>query len=651
MKKIFFLFAALVACTLSTFAHDFEVDGIYYNFLGGDSVEVTYYGDDIWSARYSGELSLQSTVTYNDITYRVTTIGGYAFYYCSGLTNISIPVTVNTIDERAFCGCYNLTSVNFLNNVTTIGNLAFFNCRNLRSITIPKSVTTIGSQAFSSCANIETIVVEDSNPIYHSVDNCLIKTKSKTLIIGCKNSIIPTDGSVLKIDNCAFQACRSTSMTIPNGVTTINSWAFAHCYYLTSITIPNSVNMISAGAFDYCNAIETITVESENPIYHSIGNCLIETAKKTLHTGCKNSIIPIDESVTIIGDRAFCGCSSLKSITIPNNITAIGEQAFYKCDSLISAVIGNSVTTIGEWAFGEKLNLTEITCLSQIPPTIQSTTFYGINRTILIYVPAESIEAYKAAEYWSEFTNIQAIPTFAIESVDMRVDKISLYPNEKYFLNTVVAPVEADKSTLIWTTSDADIATVDSTGFVTAHAVGTATITVATPDNTLAATCEVVVLDESQEPSDDVVVDPDTESVEISWTPVEGAAYYVFVVYADETQVTKICALTFNAYGHLTNINFLPKKPAITPEDNPFNFTVTGLEENTTYGYSMSSYDEEETLITSKAGQFTTTSNVVTGMETLYDNVSTEVSKVLENGTIYILRNGEKYTIDGRKVE
>ncbi len=577
MKKLFSLFA-LVLFSTSIFAHDFEVDGIYYNFLDGDSVEVTYYGDDSSSAKYTGELSLKSTVTYNDMTYRVTMIGSYAFDDCSGLTgSLTIPEGVTTIGEFAFYDCSGLTgSLTIPEGVTSIGIYAFYGCSGLTgSLTIPESVTTIGYSAFYGCFGL------------------------------------------------------TGSLTIPEGVTAIGSYAFAYCSGLTgSLTIPEGVTTIGDYAFHRCSGIESIEVEQGNEFYYSKGNCLIETASKTLLVGCKNSVIPNDGSIITIGEFAFFDCSGLTgSLTIPEGITTIGNGAFYYC-----------------------YGLTQITCWATTPPAMDDNAFYGINHSIPLYVPAESIETYKAAEYWSEFTNIQAIVS-PFDSLALRVDEIALYPNEKYFLNIVVEPNDVDKSTLIWTSSDTNIATVDSTGFVTALAVGTAQIIVSTPDKALSDTCEVIVLDETQEPNNDVVVDPNDQSVNISWTPVDGAALYVFVVFADETQQTKICTLTFDAHGYLTNIHFAQKKPAANPESHPFNFTVTGLEENTTYGFTMSSYDEEETLITSKAGQFTTTSGTTTAVETPYIASPNEIRKVLENGTIYILKpNGEKYTIDGKHV-
>ncbi len=641
-----------------------------------------------------------SSLTSVIIPESVTSIGGGStFSECSSLTDVTLSNNITSIGEWAFSGCSSLTAITIPNSVTTIGQCAFVGCSSLTTITFSNSVVTISYDAFQYCSSVETITVESGNPTYHSTNNCLIETETKTLVMGCKNSIIPDDGSVTTIGFSAFHDCSGlTSITIPNGVTSIEGGAFSDCSNLTAITISNSVVTIDYWAFQHCSSVETITVESGNPTYHSTNNCLIETATKTLVIGCKNSIIPDDGSVTSIGEAAFFDCSGLTSITIPNGVTSIGERAFYYCSSLTSITIPNSVTFIGNVAFcncsnltaitipknvtsiGENVfcgcsnlteitipnsvttigteafsgcfGLTEITCWATTPPAINDEyTFWDVDHSIPLYVPAESIETYKAAAYWNEFTNIQAIVS-PFDSLTLRVDEIALYPNEKYFLNIVVEPNDVDKSTLIWTSSDTNIATVDSTGFVTAHAVGTAQIIVSTPDKALSDTCEVIVLDESQEPSDDVVVDPNDQSVNIIWTPVDGAALYVFVVFADETQQTKICTLTFDAHGYLTNIHFAQKKPAANPESHPFNFTVTGLEENTTYGFTMSSYNEEETLITSKAGQFTTTSGTTTTVETPYIASPNEIRKVFENGTIYILKpNGERYTIDGRKVE
>ena len=211
----------------------------------------------------------------------VTSIGSSAFEGCTSLTSITIPNSVTSIESNTFKGCTSLTSITIPNSVTSIGFNAFCGCSSLTSITIPNSVTIIRSTAFYGCSSLTSITVEEGNLKYHSAGNCVIKTDSKMLFLGCQGSWIPTDGSVTSIGSSAFSGCSGlTSITIPNSVTSIGDYAFEDCTSLTSITIPNSV--------------------------------------------------------TSIGQRAFYGCSSLTSITIPNSVTSIGSSAFCQNISGIS---------------------------------------------------------------------------------------------------------------------------------------------------------------------------------------------------------------------------------------------------------------------------------------------------------------------------
>ena len=324
----------------------------------------------------------------------VTSIGEWAFFYCTELTSITIPDSVTSIGNCAFQNCSGLTSVTIGNGVTSIGYSAFAStawynnqpnglvyagkvayeykgtmpdnttitlkegtlgiaggafdhCKGLTSITIPDSVTSIGEGAFAYCTELVNITVADGNTKYHSAGNCLIETESKTLIAGCKNSIIPADGSVISIGWYAFSGCTSlTNIAIPDRVISIGWYAFLGCTSLTSITIPDSVTSIGEGAFAYCTELVNITVADGNTKYHSAGNCLIETESKTLIAGCKNSIIPADGSVMSIGSFAFSGYTELTSVTIPDSVTSIGESAFYFCYRLTNITFNG---TMEEW--------------------------------------------------------------------------------------------------------------------------------------------------------------------------------------------------------------------------------------------------------------------------------------------------------------
>jgi hypothetical protein len=135
-----------------------------------------------------------------------------------------------------------------------------------------------------------------------------------------------------------------------------------------------------------------------------------EIGKDSIPSQYKNSSkIIIDNNVTSILSYTFTDCSGLTSVVIPNSVTSIGDWAFSYCSSLTSVEIGNSVTSIGDYAFGSCSSLTSITCRAINPPNINSYTFNTVSKSIPLYVPAESVEAYKSANYWKEFTNIQAI--------------------------------------------------------------------------------------------------------------------------------------------------------------------------------------------------------------------------------------------------
>ena len=327
----------------------------------------------------------------------VTSIGEGAFYSW-GLTSITIPDSVTSIGEGAFSGCTGLTSITIPDSVTSIGEYAFFNtawynnqpnglvyagkvaykykgtmpsntsivlkegtlgiadsafygCTGLTSVTIPDSVTSIGSSAFSGCTSLTSITVAKGNTKYHSAGNCLIETESKTLIAGCKNSIIPTDGSVTRIGSYAFERCGLTSVTIPDSVTSIGGRAFSWCVGLTSVTIGKGVTSIGDGAFSNCNGLTSITIPNS---VTSIGGRAFSWC------GWLTSVT-IGDSVTSIGSYAFENCSSLTSVTIPDSVTSIGDYAFRYCARLTSVTIPDSVTSIGSSAFSGCTSLTSIT--------------------------------------------------------------------------------------------------------------------------------------------------------------------------------------------------------------------------------------------------------------------------------------------------
>ena len=346
----------------------------------------------IGEAAFSGCRSLTSIT----IPEGVTSIGNSAFGDCSSLTSIIIPDSVTTIGSFAFQGCGSLTSITLPSTVTSIGANAFYDCSSLTSITIPSTLTSIGGFAFSGCSGLESITVESGNSVYHSEGNCLIKTASKTLITGCKNSVIPTDGSVTSIGDGAFSGCSNlTSITIPEGVTSIGSSAFSGCSSLTSISIPARVTSIRYKAFYNCSNLTSVSLPS----------ALTEIGDQAF-SGCSSlTSITIPKGVTSIGYEAFRDCSSLASVTIPEGVTKIGSSAFRDCSSLTSISIPESVTSISYDAFYGCSGLTSMRVEATTPPRLSATNAIS-TATTQIQVPMASVEAYKTATNWSNFADI-----------------------------------------------------------------------------------------------------------------------------------------------------------------------------------------------------------------------------------------------------
>ena len=186
----------------------------------------------------------------------ITSIGESAFGYCSSLERIVLPNNLSSIGDRAFHDCTSLSNIVMPESLTHIGFGAFNYCDNLKEIYIPKKVRTIEGN-LGRCSSLEKIDVDIENIYYHSKDNCLIETYTKTLITGCKNSIIPDDGSVITIGDSAFGGCTQLKqISIPHTIKNINQSAFDECVNLKSINIPQSIEYIGLFAFNDCTALE-----------------------------------------------------------------------------------------------------------------------------------------------------------------------------------------------------------------------------------------------------------------------------------------------------------------------------------------------------------------------------------------------------------
>ena len=258
------------------------------------------------AAQTGGTCGTNATWSFADSTLTISGTGALSNYYYPN------KVPWDSLKNR-------IAVVNICEGITSFANVTFSEYNSLRSFTLPSTVTTVESALLRSCASLTSIIVDPNNAVYDSRENCnaIIETAINKLVVGCKNSVIPT--TVVSIGNSAFYRCFGlTNITIPNGVTSIGSTAFLDCTSLNAITIPNSV--------------------------------------------------------TTIGEQAFVNCSLITTIDIPNSVTSLGKKAFYHCSALTSATISDNITTIEANTFLECINLTSVTLGNNLAPPPATTT-------------------------------------------------------------------------------------------------------------------------------------------------------------------------------------------------------------------------------------------------------------------------------------
>ena len=381
-QKVLFAIALLLGIFVprSVLAYDFsEVcstgQTLYYNIVNGNAVQVTCPGDPLTSpyggyTKPTGDLIIPYTVTYNGVTYPVTSVGEGAFCACYYLTSVEIPNSVISVGKTAFCNCSRLANVSFPVALASIGNDAFSYCYALSNITLPSTLLSIGNYAFLACRSISTVDIPNS---------------------------------VLTIGNNAFRYCSGlTSVTIGNSVTSIGEYAFAECGGLTSITIPSSVRSVGNNA---CGGVVSVQYEGSLtgcPWGGRVCNGFVEDSlifsdetKTNLVgyvPGLTHAIIP--NTVTRIESGIFQNCATLTSVTIPNSVTYIGQSAFASCTGLSSVEIPSAVSSIMDMAF-YGCNLTQLILNPTTPPTLGFLAFSS--SAMVVEIPCGTLADYQAA--------------------------------------------------------------------------------------------------------------------------------------------------------------------------------------------------------------------------------------------------------------
>ena len=472
-QRLLTLLVAAILAVLPAFAavDPVQIDGVYYRLSSTGSTAYV-------CGNTAEDVVIKSRINVDGKYYTVNEIGSNevgTYVFASKTKSISIPSSIKTIDPSYFIECSNLVSISSASPEFVVKDKVLYNkdytkiivaCKDIESIVIPETVTSMPYGLYD-CANLTEIRLPNAVML------------SYNSFIGCSSLIkfiIEDDNAQYSVkDGMLFNKDFTQLIAVPAG--------------LDNVVIPYSVSVIGAGAFQTCAKIKNVVIpESVRTIYSGAFK----------ESGLTNINIP-NTVQTLVGS-AFYKCPELETVVISDNVKEIGVHTFYTCKKLKTVYIGKSVTKIGMSAFEYDFLLSTIYSANPIPPTVHSTSFGNaqynmVPRTATVYVPMESVEAYKTASVWEEF-NIVGYDFDKVLAAEIQLDKTSLTLTEgdSEKLTAVVTPDDATDKNVAWISSDEAVATVDQDGNVTAVSQGTATITATTTDGSnLSAECLVTV--------------------------------------------------------------------------------------------------------------------------------------------------------------
>ena len=683
-----------------------EYSDSYYDEYSGEVTipeTVTYDGAtynvaSIGDSAFVGCTSLTSVTIPNS----VTSIGNYAFYH-SSLTSVTIPNSVTSIGDLAFsytsltypvynAHCFAYLPMSFKGayaipeGIKHITGGAFCDRHYLTSITIPNSVTSIGNWAFAASALTSIFIPNSVTSIGESAFHCCSSLASVSI-----------GNSVTTIGRDAFHYCFSlTSLTIPNSVTSIGGSAFSECSSLTSVSIGNSVTSIGGGAFLECSSLTSVSIGNS---VTNIGDCAFAACSSLASITCDATTPPTMYSETFLGVSksipVYIPCGTISayntaqywdeftniqqpslakySINISSSNSQMGSaKVIYNtpCDGAQISATANYGYRFAQWSDGNTNNPRTLVLTQDTTLTAEFEQLFGqcgdslyweynqTNKTISITGAGDMYDYTADTQPWMLFkeelteinisNKVTTIGTAAFQGCT-RLGKVSIGISMKDISANAFA--NCTKLYDIYCYA-AEPPTAKESSFANYNAV-------------LHVPCEsqrlymldilfgdfkyVECISSDEVSTNDVIINPGTTDVIITWPTDENADTYTIVIMKDGEVV---CTLTFNSNGQLLNIAFAPGRQGNHPAqyaeqaNNGYRFTVTGLEEATDYTYTITTKDASNKTINTHSGKFTTKS--ITAVENTHSQSPiTNCQKLIRNGQLIIIRDGVEYNAQG----
>ena len=479
MKQLYLLLITLVV-SLSANAEESGTCGKNLKWKLTDKGVLTITGTGEmynWEDRYANPWSqYRSNVKQVIIGDGVTTIGDRAFLDCSSLTSVTIPNSVTTIGAFAFHKCRSLTSITIPNSVTTIGYSAFSFCSSLTSITIPNSVKTIGYSVFGE-TNVAKVIwltntppsgYEDVHGKIHYVPNISYSQLSNTKVYPFLNSIFEVGGvkyvpvslsertcdaidciytgdvyevnidkkvnykgfdmAVREINPYTGYKCRNITKANIDITGSIGDNAFSGCSSLKSARIHKDVKELRNKVFEGCGALSTFIIEDRNTSL-KIGS----NGSDPFFKDCKLDSVYIGGKMeyntsSSAGFSPFYNNKSLRTVKISDAETTIYDKEFYGCNNIKNVSFGKGLESIGANAFYDCVNVVQISCDAVLPPSCSTNLFDPINKwECKLFVPKNSVDAYKKADGWKDFFFIEGSTTGIINNIYNKIDNVDVY--------------------------------------------------------------------------------------------------------------------------------------------------------------------------------------------------------------------------------